>query len=156
MGHRSILISNWIVLWSMIHLLFYPTVFNNHWHFYFCQSKVIRIPETTDETFDALFQFSKELGKVPVSCKVSNVHKKIVCAPLSPRPCLNPFLLVILSKMTPWILLIYPWNVLKLKQLIKKVTHFYEPWVGSYLYGYSSIVGPEVPGSKFAVVFINF
>lgn len=31
--------------------------------------EVIRIPETTDETFDALFQFSKELGKVPVSCK---------------------------------------------------------------------------------------
>lgn len=31
--------------------------------------EVIRIPETTEETFDALFQFSKELGKVPVSCK---------------------------------------------------------------------------------------
>lgn len=31
--------------------------------------EVIRIPETTDETFDALFQFSKELGKVPVACK---------------------------------------------------------------------------------------
>lgn len=31
--------------------------------------EVIRIPETSEETFDALFQFSKELGKVPVSCK---------------------------------------------------------------------------------------
>lgn len=31
--------------------------------------EVIRIPETTEETFDALYQFSKELGKVPVSCK---------------------------------------------------------------------------------------
>ena len=113
--HRCILISNWIVSWSMIHLLFYPTVFNNHWHFYFCQSKVIRIPETMDETFDALFQFSKELGKVPVSCKVSNVHEKKVCSPLPPCPCLNPFLHVILSKTTPWILLTYPSNVLELK-----------------------------------------
>ena len=33
-------------------------------------SQVVRIPETTDETYDALFQFSKELGKVPVACKV--------------------------------------------------------------------------------------
>ena len=33
--------------------------------------QVIRISETTDETFDALFQFSKELGKVPVACRVS-------------------------------------------------------------------------------------
>lgn len=31
--------------------------------------EVIRIPETSEETFDALYQFSKELGKVPVSCK---------------------------------------------------------------------------------------
>ncbi|XP_068737699.1 hydroxyacyl-coenzyme A dehydrogenase, mitochondrial-like [Montipora capricornis] len=31
--------------------------------------EVVRIPETTDETYDALFQFSKELGKVPVACK---------------------------------------------------------------------------------------
>ncbi|KAM7428087.1 hypothetical protein ABFA07_020879 [Porites harrisoni] len=31
--------------------------------------EVVRTPETTDDTFDALFQFSKELGKVPVSCK---------------------------------------------------------------------------------------
>ncbi|XP_029198806.2 hydroxyacyl-coenzyme A dehydrogenase, mitochondrial-like [Acropora muricata] len=31
--------------------------------------EVIRISETTDETFDALFQFSKELGKVPVACR---------------------------------------------------------------------------------------
>ncbi|XP_015758916.1 PREDICTED: hydroxyacyl-coenzyme A dehydrogenase, mitochondrial-like [Acropora digitifera] len=31
--------------------------------------QVIRISETTDETFDALFQFSKELGKVPVACR---------------------------------------------------------------------------------------
>lgn len=31
--------------------------------------EVIRIPETAEETFDALYQFSKELGKVPVSCK---------------------------------------------------------------------------------------
>ena len=49
---------------------------------YFCYFKVVRIPETTDETFDALFQFSKELGKVPVSCKVSSVHKNIFFAPL--------------------------------------------------------------------------
>lgn len=49
------------------------TVFQNHFNiFYFHHLQVIRIPETTDETFDALFQFSKELGKVPVSCKVSN------------------------------------------------------------------------------------
>ncbi|XP_031548880.1 hydroxyacyl-coenzyme A dehydrogenase, mitochondrial-like [Actinia tenebrosa] len=31
--------------------------------------EVIRIPETSNETFDALFQFSKSLGKVPVTCK---------------------------------------------------------------------------------------
>lgn len=31
--------------------------------------EVIRIPETSDETYAALFKFSKELNKVPVACK---------------------------------------------------------------------------------------
>ena len=38
-----------------------------HW------KQVIRLPETSDETFDTLFQFSKDLGKVPVSCKVCSI-----------------------------------------------------------------------------------
>lgn len=36
--------------------------------------QVIRIPETSDETFDKLLAFGKAMGKVTVNCKVCQFH----------------------------------------------------------------------------------
>ena len=36
--------------------------------------EVVRTPNTSDETFDALMEFSKTIKKTPVACKVLNTQ----------------------------------------------------------------------------------
>ena len=50
---------------------------------------MIRIPETTDETFGKLLDFGKAMGKATVNCKVNTIYKPIDIEDLTVRGMLK-------------------------------------------------------------------